>query len=100
MFGRRRKSIQQKEIQLGFAIIRSIGRSRWEDDFRRMRELRFFVIRVAEFAWSLFELEEGVFRFDFWGRVLDLAHKHGLKVILGTPTPPAWLSCRPNISWC
>jgi beta-galactosidase len=68
----------------------------WEDDFRRMRELGFTVIRVAEFAWSIFEPQEGVFEFGLFDRALDLAHKHGLKVILGTPTatPPAWLTHR------
>lgn len=68
----------------------------WEDDFRRMRELGFDVIRIAEFAWSLFEPVEGTFTFDFFDRVMDLAHQHGLQVILGTPTatPPAWLTAK------
>jgi beta-galactosidase len=49
---------------------------------------------VAEFAWSLMEPEEGTFTWDFWDRVMERAHAHGLKVILGTPTatPPAWLT--------
>lgn len=67
----------------------------WEDDFRRMKELGFSVIRVAEFAWTIFEPEEGVFSFDLFDRALDAAHRFGLKVIMGTPTatPPAWLTC-------
>lgn len=66
----------------------------WADDFRRMRELGLTVIRVAEFAWSIFEPEEGRFSFELFDRALDLAHQHGLQVILGTPTatPPAWLT--------
>jgi beta-galactosidase len=68
----------------------------WEDDYRRMREIGISVVRVAEFAWSIFEPEEGVFSFDLFDRTLALAHKHGLQVILGTPTatPPAWLTQR------
>ncbi|MHA6482966.1 beta-galactosidase [Paenibacillus sp. strain BS8-2] len=68
----------------------------WEDDYRRMRELGITIVRVAEFAWSIFEPEEGVFSFELFDRTLDLAHKHGLQVILGTPTatPPAWLTQR------
>lgn len=68
--------------------------SMWDDDYRRMRELGLSVIRVAEFAWSIFEPEEGVFSFDLFDRAIDAAHRHGLKVILGTPTatPPAWLT--------
>ncbi|MFD1954641.1 beta-galactosidase [Paenibacillus thailandensis] len=68
--------------------------SMWEDDFQRMRELGLSVIRVAEFAWSVFEPEEGVFRFELFDKAIDLAHKHGLKVIIGTPTAtaPVWLT--------
>jgi len=52
------------------------------------------VIRVAEFAWSIFEPSEGQFAFELFDRALDLAHAHGLQVIVGTPTatPPAWLT--------
>lgn len=66
----------------------------WADDFRRMRELGFSVIRIAEFAWSIFEPAEGTFDFELFDWVLDLAHTHKLQVILGTPTatPPAWLT--------
>ncbi|MBM7568538.1 beta-galactosidase [Paenibacillus sacheonensis] len=66
----------------------------WEDDFRRMREMDMSVIRVGEFAWTIFEPVEGEFRFDLFERALDAAHRHGLQVIMGTPTatPPAWLT--------
>ncbi|MEN9938730.1 MAG: hypothetical protein RLZZ387_5309 [Chloroflexota bacterium] len=66
----------------------------WADDFRRMRELGLTVIRIAEFASSIFEPEEGTFSFDLFDRAIALAHAHGLQVILGTPTatPPAWLT--------
>ena len=59
-----------------------------------MRELGFSVIRVAEFAWSIFEPDEGTFSFELFDRAIDLAHEYGLKVILGTPTatPPVWLT--------
>jgi len=70
--------------------------SLWEDDYRRMRELGLSLIRVGEFAWTIFEPQEGVFSFDLFDRALDMAHRHGLRVILGTPTatPPAWLTHR------
>lgn len=66
----------------------------WEDDYRRMRELGFSIVRMAEFAWTIFEPEEGKFEFGLFDRAIDLAHKNGIKVILGTPTatPPAWLT--------
>jgi beta-galactosidase len=57
-----------------------------------MRELGLSVIRMAEFAWSIFEPAEGTFDFELFDWVIDLAHQHGLHVIRGTPTatPPAW----------
>ncbi|MEK3751488.1 beta-galactosidase [Paenibacillus sp. FSL E2-8871] len=68
--------------------------SMWEDDYRRMRELGFTIIRIGEFAWSIFEPVQGEFQFGLFDRAIDLAHKHGLQIVLGTPTatPPAWLT--------
>ncbi|MDF9839164.1 MULTISPECIES: beta-galactosidase [unclassified Paenibacillus] len=66
----------------------------WDDDYRRMVETGFTIVRMGEFAWSIFEPEEGRFQFGLFDKAIDLAHSHGLKVILGTPTatPPAWLT--------
>jgi beta-galactosidase len=66
----------------------------WTDDLRRMKELGFSIIRVGEFAWTIFEPEEGTFQFDLFDRFLDQAHAYGMHVIMGTPTatPPAWLT--------
>ncbi|UQZ36605.1 beta-galactosidase [Paenibacillus sp. PK3_47] len=68
----------------------------WADDYRRMVETGFTIVRMGEFAWSIFEPEEGNYQFGLFDRAIDLAHSHGLKVILGTPTatPPAWLTER------
>lgn len=35
--------------------------SLWSDDLIRMKELGFSIIRIGEFAWSIFEPEEGKF---------------------------------------
>lgn len=89
------KSIRMDELGLGVCYYpEHWPESLWEDDFRRMREMNIKVIRMAEFAWAIFEPEEGRFDFSFFHRVMDLAHRYGLKVILGTPTatPPAWLT--------
>lgn len=66
----------------------------WADDYNRMREIGFTIVRMGEFAWNFFEPEEGVFTFDLFDRAIDLAHEYGLKIILGTPTatPPAWMT--------
>ncbi len=68
--------------------------SLWESDLTRMLAAGIRVVRIAEFSWNLTEPEEGVFRFDFFDRFLDLCAEKGMKVIFGTPTatPPAWLT--------
>ncbi|GGG60579.1 beta-galactosidase [Paenibacillus radicis (ex Gao et al. 2016)] len=68
--------------------------SLWEADLLRMKELGFSIIRIAEFAWAIFEPKEGRFSFDLFDRFLELAAKLEMKVIMGTPTatPPAWLT--------
>ncbi|WP_172251948.1 beta-galactosidase [Saccharibacillus deserti] len=89
------KSIHLKQLELGVCYYPEHWKEElWEDDFKRMRELKMSTIRVGEFAWALFEPEEGVFEFGLFDRALDAAHRHGLKVIMGTPTatPPAWLT--------
>ncbi|MMZ47569.1 Beta-galactosidase BgaA [compost metagenome] len=68
--------------------------SLWSDDLIRMKELGFSVIRIGEFAWSIFEPEEGKFDFTLFDRFLEQADAIGIQVIMGTPTatPPAWLT--------
>jgi beta-galactosidase len=65
-----------------------------EQDLARMANSSMNCIRIAEFAWHLFEPQEGAYRFDYFLGVLDRAHHYGLKVMLGTPTAtlPAWLA--------
>lgn len=89
------KSLTVEQFELGVCYYpEQWPESLWADDYRRMRELGFTVVRMGEFAWNFFEPEEGRFTFDVFDRAIDLAHEHGLKVILGTPTatPPAWLT--------
>ena len=89
------KSLELDRFQLGVCYYpEHWPEDLWAGDYKRMRELGFSVIRVAEFAWSIFEPEEGIFSFELFDRAIDRAHNHGLKVILGTPTatPPAWLT--------
>lgn len=89
------KSLRLDRFQLGVCYYPEHWPEQlWADDFRRMRELGLSVIRMAEFAWSIFEPSEGTFDFELFDWVIDLAHQHGLQVILGTPTatPPAWLT--------
>ncbi len=68
--------------------------TRWPEDIRFMLEAGFTVARIGEFAWSTIEPVEGHFHFDWMDRAIDLLHKNGISVIIGTPTaaPPAWLT--------
>lgn len=68
----------------------------WEDDLDRMILTGIEVIRIAEFAWSKFELEENIFDFTFFDEFLELVSKKDIKVIFCTPTatPPVWLTER------
>ena len=43
----------------------------WKEDMLRMKSYGIGVIRVAEFAWNLFEPEEGRFDDSFWDRFLN-----------------------------
>lgn len=66
----------------------------WAEDLDRIKAAGLSVIRIAEFAWSLLEPEEGVFQFGFFDEFLALCQRKGIQVIMGTPTatPPAWLT--------
>ncbi len=70
--------------------------SRWQTDARLMREAGFNVARLAEFAWSKLEPEEGTYDFGWLDRAIHLLGEHGIDVVLGTPTaiPPDWLIAR------
>jgi len=68
----------------------------WEEDAKMMAEAGLTNVRVAEFAWGLLEPAEGKFEFAWLNRAVDILHKQGIAVILGTPSaaPPPWLSMK------
>ncbi len=65
----------------------------WETDARRMAEVGIKFVRIGEFAWSRLEPTPGNLQLDWMIRAMDVLGKHGLKVIVGTPTatPPRWM---------
>ena len=66
---------------------------RIDRDMRLMVKAGFNLIRVAESTWSTWEPEDGKFDFTVLRRTLRAAGRHGLSVIVGTPTYaiPPWL---------
>ncbi len=65
-----------------------------EEDYRLMKLAKCNVMSVGIFAWSSIEKEEGIFNFGWLDSTMDNLHKHGIHVMLATPSAarPAWLS--------
>lgn len=70
--------------------------SRWEIDAQLMAQAGMNVVRMGEFSWGLYEPEEGKYDFDWLKRAMDAFSKHGVKIVMATPTaaPPMWLSIK------
>jgi beta-galactosidase len=68
--------------------------TRWATDLALMRKSGFNTVRIGEFAWSRMEPEQGKYDFAWLDRAIRAASRHGMQVVLGTPTaaPPAWLT--------
>jgi len=68
--------------------------SRWNTDLELMQKAHMHLVRIAEFSWSRLEPQEGKYDLDWLERAVNAAGKHGIYVMLGTPTcaPPAWLT--------
>lgn len=90
-----KNSIQLPELTLGVCYYpEQWDEQLWKEDLQRMKEHGIYIIRVAEFSWTLMEPKEGQFDFSFWDRFLKIAEVEKVKVIFCTPTatPPAWLT--------
>lgn len=66
---------------------------RIETDMEMMKKAGMNVIRIAESTWSTWEPQDGVFDFTHLHRMLTCSQRHGIQVIVGTPTyaVPTWL---------
>ncbi|WP_440903364.1 beta-galactosidase [Catenovulum sp. SX2] len=62
-------------------------------DIAEMKKLGINVARMAEFAWSTMEPEEGKIDLSLFKKAMDKFHAAGINVVLCTPTatPPIWL---------
>jgi beta-galactosidase len=68
--------------------------ARWDTDLDLMQKAGIRMVRVGEFAWSRMEPSEGHYDLDWLDRAIADAGKHGIYVVIGTPSaaPPAWLT--------
>ncbi len=67
---------------------------RVEEDARMMQDAGISVVRIAESTWGTEETAPGIFNFSHVDRTLAAMQRHGIKVIVGTPTyaVPTWLA--------
>lgn len=67
--------------------------NQWERDIKKISEMGFEFVHMAEFAWYKMEPVEGTYDFTWLDRVVNLCAKHNLKVVMCTPsaTTPTWM---------
>ena len=67
--------------------------SQWERDIKKISDMGYEFVHLAEFAWYKMEPTEGKYDFSWLDKVVDLCAKYHLKVVMCTPsaTPPAWM---------
>ncbi|WP_336317700.1 beta-galactosidase [Streptomyces lavendofoliae] len=65
----------------------------WADDVRLMKQAGVTSVTVGVFSWARIEPRPGERDFGWLDRIMDLMHRHGIGVVLATPTasPPAWM---------
>ncbi|MDO8881682.1 beta-galactosidase [Pseudotabrizicola sp.] len=65
----------------------------WEEDAARMAALGLTWVRIGEFAWARMEPVPGAYDWGWLDRAIETLGRHGLQVVLGTPTatPPRWM---------
>ncbi|MBQ8409157.1 MAG: beta-galactosidase [Clostridia bacterium] len=63
-------------------------------DLDRLQSHGLNTVRVAEFAWSTMEPEEGKYDLSLFREVVDKCKERGISVIMCTPsaTPPSWMA--------
>lgn len=68
-------------------------RSHWTADADLMRQTGVRLVRLAEFAWSRLEPQDGVFDFSWLDDAIVIFAQRGIDVVLCTPSncPPLWL---------
>jgi len=67
--------------------------NQWERDIKKIADMGYEFVHLAEFAWFKMEPEEGRFDFAWLDKVVNLCAKCNLKVLMCTPsaTTPTWM---------
>lgn len=66
----------------------------WQEDVRLMNEAGVNCVSLAIFSWARLETQQGQYDFGWLDRIIDLLHKHDIRILLATATasPPPWFS--------
>ena len=62
----------------------------WTQDAKRMADMGLSWVRIGEFSWAKLEPSPGQLQWDWLDRAIDVLGRHGLRVVLGTPTANTW----------
>jgi beta-galactosidase len=67
--------------------------NQWERDIKKIADIGFEFVHLAEFAWFKMEPVEGKYDFKWLDKVVYLCAQNNLKVVMCTPsaTTPAWM---------
>jgi len=67
--------------------------NQWERDIKKISEMGFEFVHIAEFAWFKMEPVEGKYEFSWLDKVVGLCEKYHLKIVMCTPsaTTPTWM---------
>jgi beta-galactosidase len=67
--------------------------NQWERDIKKISDMGFEFVHLAEFAWCKMEPVEGTYDFDWLDKVVNICVENNLKVVMCTPsaTTPAWM---------
>ena len=67
-----------------------------EKDIELMKKARVNCVSLAIFAWAALEPEEGVYRLEWLGKIIDSLYQAGIYTILATPSGamPRWLTAK------
>ncbi|MGI6509628.1 MAG: beta-galactosidase [Erysipelotrichaceae bacterium] len=67
-----------------------------DEDLKNIKELGCNIIRVADFAWDVFEPVENHYDFTFFDQVIEKCKEYDLEVMMCVPTAtmPRWLNLK------
>lgn len=68
-------------------------KSLWKKDAEMMSQIGVKIVRIADYAWTNLEPEEGEFNFTWLDEIIAIFSKYGISIVLCIPTncPPKWM---------